>query len=372
LTEEAKLNVDRNLRFAARMGARVVHLTGTNALYEILNYAQNYGFTQIIVGYQAQAWMRHWFQGSLPTQLIRSGSGVEIVTVTEMTPIEKPFLSIGARFLKQRFIPKKYALALLWLGFTTLLGLVFRDVLDFHNITMFYLTCVVIVAARLGIGPSIMTSLLSGVAFNIFFIEPYHTFSLHKKGYFFSFLVMLLTSLIVGSQTAQLFSQAKRSRRRERDVLALYGLTRQLAMVREIRSMIHIALVHIREAFQMEAAIFIPKNGRLIIHPENSSAHTLKEESVAHWVLNNGQLAGHNTDTLPSARGLYLPLFSEDEILGVLGLIPPSKDYNFTTSEISQLETFALLIASAFQRSYRAENAETINFEEILRMLREI
>ncbi len=372
LTEEAKLNVDRNLRFAARMGARVVHLTGTNALYEILNYAKNYGFTQIVVGYQVQAWIRHWFQGSLPSQLIRHGSGFEIITVTETTPLEKSFLSLGARLLKQRLMPKKYVLALLWLGITTLLGLLFRDAVDFHNITMFYITCVVIVAARLGIGPSVMTSLLSVVAFNIFFIEPYHTFSLHKKGYYFIFLAMLVTSLIVGSQAGQLFAQAERSRRRERDVLALYGLTRQLAMVREIRSMIQISLLHIREAFQMEAAIFIPKNGRLIVHPHNSSAHSLKEESVAHWVLNNGQLAGHNTDTLPSARGLYLPLSSEDEILGVLGLIPPSEDYNFTTSEISQLETFALLIASALQRSYRAENGENINFEEMLRLLREI
>jgi two-component system sensor histidine kinase KdpD len=372
LTEDAKLNVERNLRFAARMGARVVHLTGTNALHEILNYAKNYGFTQIVVGYQAQAWIRHWIQGSLPSELIRYGSGLEIITVTETTPFDRSFLSLGARLWKEKKASSHYILALIWLGLTTLLGLMLRDFVDFHNIIMFYLTCVVIVAARLGMGPSILISFLSVVAFNIFFIEPYHTFSLHKKGYSFIFLVMLLTSLIVGSQAGQLFAQAERSRRRERDVLTLYGLTRQLAMVREVKTMIQIALTHVREAFQMETVIFIPKNGRLSLYPENSSAHTLKEESVAHWVLNNNQFAGHNTDTLPSARGLYLPLSSENETLGVLGLIPPSEDYNFTTSEISQLETFALLIASALQRSYRGENGEIMNFESMLRLLREM
>jgi two-component system, OmpR family, sensor histidine kinase KdpD len=73
---------------------------------------------------------------------------------------------------------------------------------------------------------------------------------------------------------------------------------------------------------------------------------------------------------MPSAKGVYVPLLAENQILGAVGLIPEQEDYNFTIAEISQLETFASLIASSLQRAKRAndaENAKVISENEKLR-----
>lgn len=369
LSEKAKLMADRNLRLAEKMGASVLHRTGSNAADEILNYAQHHGFTHIVVGHRHQPRGLRWLRGALSAELIERGAGLEITTVTDDTPPEKSYINFWQHHFAR---PSSYLLALGVVGIATLLGLPFRDVTDSDNLTMIYLTAIMLIAAWLGTGPSIMASLLSVGMFNYFFTEPYYTFEFYDKGYYFTFTVMLVTSLIIGSLTAKLSLQTRQARRRETETSTLYALTRELSSVRGLENMADVAIKHITEAFRMEAVVFLPQQNDLQLIPAHSAARELKEESVARWVIENGQIAGRGTDTLHSARGIYVPLAAEKEILGVLGLLPAEETYAFTSAEIRQLETFATLIASAFQRASRASDAELAKVESASEKLRNV
>jgi two-component system, OmpR family, sensor histidine kinase KdpD len=370
LSEKAKLTADRNLRLAEKMGARILRITGSDAVEEILNYASSHGFTRIVVGHKARTLAARWLNGSLSAALIERGIGFEITTVTD-EKIEDG--RAYTYFWQHHFVrPSNYALAMGVVALATLLGFPFREMTDVDNLTMIYLTSIVIIAAWLGTGPSITASILSVAAFNFFFTQPYYTFEFYDKRYYFTFAVMLITSLIVGSLAAKLSLQARQSRKREAETSSLYALTRELSSIRGMDNMIEVALKHVRDVFGMDAVIFASKDGQLHATPAQSPARELKEESVARWVIANGQIAGRNTDTLPSARGLYVPMNAEAETLGVLGLIPTQEAYEFTSAQISQLETFASLIASAFGRAQRADDAERAKVESESEKLRNV
>lgn len=92
-----------------------------------------------------------------------------------------------------------YVYAALVVAVVTALGFPLRGVTDPDNLALLYLTGVVIAAARFGIGPAVLASVISLPAFNFFFTQPYYTFSFYDSHYYFTFGFMLATSLIVGS-----------------------------------------------------------------------------------------------------------------------------------------------------------------------------
>lgn len=369
LTDKAKLMVDRNLRLAERMGARIIRISGSEAVEEIVRYASNHGFTRIVTGHKRTPILR-WFKSSLAMELIENGSGFEVTTVTEE---HNKDMNAYTTFWRYHFSkPENYVLAFALLILATVVGVLFHNAIDTNNLMVIYLVNVVVIAAWLGTGPSIMASFAGLLMFDFFLKEPFYNLEFYNESYYFIFAFMPLLSIIVGSLTAKLSLQARHSRKRESETSTLYALTRELSSIRGIDNMIDVALKHIRDVFGMDAVIFIMKEGRLFATPSDSPARELKEESVAHWVMSNGQIAGRNTDTLPSTKGLYVPMNAEDETLGVLGLIPTQEVYEFTSAELSQLETFSSLIASAFGRVYRADDAERAKLESENEKLRHV
>ena len=151
---------------------------------------------------------------------------------------------------RTRQILVNYSFALAAVLVCTILCLPLRERVDAISLTMVYLAGVVIAAARLGIGPAIFTSFLSVLAFNFFFTKPYHSFEFYDASYYFTFSVMLITSLIVGSMTAQLSRLLKQTRDEERDTHALYDFARGLSELKSKEEIIEFAQEFIGSFFE--------------------------------------------------------------------------------------------------------------------------
>lgn len=76
------------------------------------------------------------------------------------------------------------------------------------NLIMIYLLGVLIVAARFGRGPSVMTSLLSVACFDFFFVHPYFTFAVEDTQYLLTFAVMLTVAILISTLTTRVRKQA--------------------------------------------------------------------------------------------------------------------------------------------------------------------
>lgn len=354
LSDKARQQIEQNLTLAEKLGAQVVRLPGGYAATSILAYARQNGFTRIVVGQRRAPLFR--LGKSLSQKLIERGSDIEITTLGDDSAVKAE--PADARFWRS-FIarPRSFAFGAALVMITTGIAFPFRPVTDPDNLAMIYLAAVVIAAARLGIGPAVLTSVLSIAAFNFFFTQPYYTFDFYDSHYAFTFSFMLVTSLIVGSLTAQLSRHARLARKGEQETRLLYDLTRNLSSVRGFEAMSQVTVRHLSPAFQCQVRLWTREGPTLTQWPAGETENDAKELGAVQWVSQNGQVAGRHTNTLPSARGLYLPLLAEDETLGVLGLIPDS-ERQFTGAEHLVFETVASLIANALQRARRADEAE--------------
>lgn len=256
--------------------------------------------------------------------------------------------------------PADYAWALAVVVIGTLIGLPWRGMADADNLTMIYLTGVVIAAARLGIGPAVLASVLSVVGFNVFFTPPYYSLTVYDSHAYVTFAVMLLTSLVVGSLTARVSLHARLAEQREAAARNLYVLTRELAGLRDPARM---------AATVQDALAAYHVAVRLWLGEDAPEAEP--ERMAVEWVREHGRAAGRDSSVLASAATLYLPLAAEGRTFGVMALTPDAAA-PFTDTERLQFDTFATLIASALLRARRAGEAEQSRVESENEKLRNV
>lgn len=370
LTPDAKAAVESNLRMVERMEGKTVRLQGDNAVDEIIAYAQESGITKIIVGKPDKPRWKDILYGSLADKIIRRSGHIDVYVVTGDAP---PASMLTRKSSLSVFKPKLYAASLAAIAGFTLFGYLLGTIIQPIDQALLYLIGSVFVAARLGRGPAILYALLSPACFNFFFIPPLYTLDMNDRSYWMTLLVMLASSMVITSFASRLRLQAMVSRRREHHTQMLYTLTRTLAATRGQKNMAEVTAKHISEMAAVDVTVWLAdSSGHLsAVVGALPERDYVKELAVLQWCYGNQKQAGHGTTTMPSAEGLYLPLIASGDKLGVLGILA-SRERNFTTEEISSLETLASLLASALERAHAAEKAETSKVEAESEKLRNI
>jgi len=235
------------------------------------------------------------------------------------------------------------------------------------------------VALRFGRGPSILATILSTLSFNFFFMEPFYSVKIAEERHVVTFFVTLVTGLIIGTQTARLRLQAVNARKREKNTSTLYAMSRELSANRGKVQLAQIASQHIAEMVDSDIFIWIP-NEKGTLHTviaqmeaDEDGLDPVREESVATWSYNHKQNAGLGTDTLPSAKALYIPLVGSNGVVGVMGIMPHDDERTSYSADIVELlEAFASITASALERANAAEMVEKTIVEAESEKLRNI
>lgn len=360
--------VERNIQLAERMGATVVLLKGDNAVEEILNFAKEKGISRIIVGLRHRGWLRDFLVGTLAEKLIRKSEGVEINVITENS---------GRRNLRLLFPtlsskPSGFVYATLAIALCTFAILPFRDKIEPSNLVMFYLISVMLVASRFGTWPSIVASILGVGAFNFLFVEPYYTLSVHDNKHHFTFAVMFIASLLIGSIASRLRLQAMFYRQKEQEIRHLFSLAKVLSSTRGHENMSSAAAKYVSDVLNAVVMIWLPNESNEL-QPISSvdMKVDIREKSAAQWSFENGQEAGSGTNTLTATKGRYLPLMEEDKVVGVMGIIP-LKDEALQSQQLAMLEAFSTIIAISLQRASKALEAEQSKIETEAEKLRNV
>src|SRR4029077_8955085 len=126
-----------------------------------------------------------------------------------------------------------YARAAGVVGLATLVSVPVLRFLALTDVAMVFLLGVAQVASRYGRGPTILASFLTIALFDFFFVPPRFTFAVSDVGYVLTFGVMLAIALIMSNLTLRIRAQAETARERERRTAALYGMSRELAAIRD-------------------------------------------------------------------------------------------------------------------------------------------
>ncbi len=375
----------QTLRLVEQLGGETATLSGQSVADELIQYARSRNVTKIVVGKPKQPRWKELFRGSLVYELTRKCGDIDVYVISgDPQPTAAP----AAQAHQQPIERLGYLWAILMVLGCTGLSFSMSSRLDPTNLVMIYMLGVVAVSLRLGRGPSILATILSVAVFDFCFVPPQWTLAVRDTEYFFTFLVMLVTGLVISTLTARVQFQAQAARRRERRTAALYAMSRELAATQSAEQIARIAARHVMAASDVRAMVLLPDQNRNLgekgdrLHlperPEGCFAQmvpvplfsagdslslNVHDEAVAKWVFEHGEIAGRGTATLPGSEGVYLPLPTSHGAVGVLGVIPSSSTSNLDIEQLHLLEAFAGLIAIALERANLETEADQIRLD---------
>jgi two-component system, OmpR family, sensor histidine kinase KdpD len=351
------------LRLAESLGGETVTLDGPSAAATIAGYAETRHATRVIVGAPKRRGWRAWLRPSTATELVRRARGFDVILIAASDRVRPPHAPPGVGGLNTppavRWDRYAYAGAITLL--CTALAFLMYPHFELSNLVMIYLLGVTVAGLRLGRGPSAVTAVLNVAAFDFFFVPPRYSFAVSDVQYLVTFAAMLTIALVIASLTASVRQQTRVAGARERRTALLYAMSRELAVTRGISGMAHVAVRHIAEVFQCQAVVLLPEAQGRLAYPQEAaleSSFRHADLAVAQWVADHARRAGLGSDTLPAARGLYVPLGDERRTVGVLAVLPENPRRVLLPEQSHLLETFAGQIALAIERARLAEMAE--------------
>ena len=350
------------LRLAESLGAETVTLDGPTAAAAIREYAETRNVTRVVVGAPNRKGWLAWLGPSTTGQLARQARGFDVITVAVDGQLAAPGAADPRLATHARPIHwSRYGAALATTVTCTALAFALYSRFNLSNLVMLYLLGVTIAGLRFGRGPSVLTAILNVIAFDFFFVPPRFTMAISDAQYLVTFAVMLTVALVIANQTASVRQQTRVAGARERRSALLYAMSRELAATRGSSSMALVAVRHVAEVFQCHAVVLLPDGQGKLRYPRDAPLDRSfrgADLAVGQWVLDHGRQAGLGTDTLPAARGLYVPVGDERDRLGVLAVLPSNPRRVLLPEQRHLLETFAGQIGLALGRARLAEAAE--------------
>lgn len=351
-----------HMRLAESLGAETITLSGHKASDEILNYARERNVTKIIVGKPTHPLWKDKAFGSMLDAVVRGSGDIDVYVITGDTaePAPRP---VSTRSMQKPSPERSWLLSIVTVVVCTGLAALIDKYVPPSDLAMVYLLGIVFTASRAGKVPFWLTTLLSIVAFDFFFVPPRYSFYVNSAGYLVTFAVMFIVSLVISRLTLKVRDQANIVSHRERRTADLYGLSRKLVHERGIEQLSTIAARYVSEVFSSHVVVLVSDDKGLLTVPTTEPITfplDQKELSVAEWTYKHGQKAGLETDTLSGAKAIYLPLVAGSQVLGVMGVMPSHPEGLFDQEQIHMLESFANQIAMAIDRAIIAKEAQAI------------
>lgn len=153
----------------------------------------------------------------------------------------------------------RYGLGLVSVGLVTSLLWPLRFIVGLPSILLAYLLAVFLIAYRAGLGPSVLTAVLSASAFAFFYAAPIFSFAISDLQNLLGLSVMLIVATVTSGLAGKLREQAAIAAQSQHEAVILYQLTEDFSNAQSVEEAIGLVPRHFREAFGAAASIIIPK-----------------------------------------------------------------------------------------------------------------
>lgn len=366
MDDTSRQRLHQNLELAESLGAEVVQISGEDVSSELLKHADSRNVTKIIVGKTGTGGHSWWRQpASLVDRMLRDSGNIDVVVVRGID--EPVFIGLTARNDNKRkaILPWLGTAVVLTASTLVTLGMASLGFSE-ANLVMVFLLAVVAVAARFGAVPSMVTSIVAVLLFDVLFTEPHYWVTVHDTEYLVTFAVMLLVGLSASSLTTRVRYQADVARKNERRAEALYRLSHRVTATASTGDLVQDTETIVSEVFDAHVVLFLPDDGgriRPILGHTASFAASATEFAAAQWVLDHNEAAGSGTNTLPVAKAIYIPLATPVRVVGVMALQPNEPGEHLSLDSRQLLDTYATQIAFALERNRLAERSQKAELE---------
>jgi two-component system sensor histidine kinase KdpD len=358
LNEQQRADAIQNLRLAEKLGAETRILNGLDISKEIINFAREKNVSKIVIGKQARARWKDSLFGSLVNDIVNKSGDIDVFIIrgneTDV-PVSKNIS------LKNEKIPwKKYGIAFVAIVIATGLNLVIAPYAGVANLVLIFILAVLAVAMLGEMGPAIFASIFSAVLFTFLFTPSNNYFDMGDFKYIFTLVLMSLVGTLISNLTILNSKQAEIAHLGEQRTASLHALTRQLATARGMDKLLEVAMRYIADVFDSDVQTLLTENGLLSIRAGMPRKKVLnpKDQGVAQWVYDLGQIAGLGTDTLPFSDAVYVPLLGSQGPMGVIKITPRDAEQLLIPEQLHLLEACVNQLALALEVDRLQERAK--------------
>lgn len=368
----AKVYLTDALNLAEELGAKIMTLAGDDVADEIIRFARENNITRIVLGKPLRSMIVEFFKRSPVSRLLRASSDFELHLITP-TIMDKKEEDPKPPPKEKAFKLSYYLMAMCMITFITLINMVLQHVVDPSSLVFIYLIATSVSALLFGMWPSIFTSIISLLICDFLFTIPKYSFTMKDPKEIINVLVFLFTAIIIGQLVKIVKKQNISLQLRLERVVLIEEMSKEfltlppleqlveglatfsketmntLAFLRTtiINDISNITIKYVQKVINVPCfVLFKEKKGDLQLWSKSSPDLEINQNdlAVANWTFSHGEIAGAGTETLPSISYCFLPIKSQEEILGVVGikytfknLLPEQRRILGTISNLSSL-----------------------------------
>ncbi|WP_420704028.1 two-component system sensor histidine kinase KdpD [Citrobacter amalonaticus] len=351
LPEKQRRDILRALQLAQELGAETATLSDPKEDKAVVRYAREHNLGKIVLGRATTR--RWWHRTSFADRLAKRAPELDLMVVALDEPPVRALTSLpDTRAFKDKWRVQIQGclVAIALCALTTFIASQWLAAFDAANLVMLYLLGVVVIALVYGRWPSVFSTVISVISFDLFFIAPRGTLAVSDVQYLLTFGVMLTVGLVVGNLTAGVRYQARVARYREQRTRHLYEMSKALAMGRSEKDIATTSEQFIASTFHARSQILLPGEDGKLVALTHQQGLTPWDDAIARWSFDKGLPAGAGTDTLPGVPYQILPLRSADKTHGLVVVEPGNLRQLMIPEQQRLLETFTLLVANALER----------------------
>jgi len=282
----------------------------------------------------------------------------------------------GPAWIRSRLLDSLLAVAVVS-GISIVIGIV--DTTDHvSNISNLYIIGTAGLAARRGLYPAILASVLAFLVYDWFFVPPVYALTVSEPSEYVALVTLLVTSVLIGELLARVQHRATEARRQQAQTELLYEVSRAALSSSDVKEVYALALRRLSETLGLKwARLFVRRGSRLdevatygSALPNADFSHLLQRvveeaQPLGVWRQseNNVRIVSELNIGLGEASSpeggileeVDVPLPIESRIEGVLVVGGKASGAPLSADEARFLRAYANQLASAVQRDRLAD-----------------
>ena len=320
------------------LGGTYHQVVGDDIPQTLLTFARAENATQLVLGASRRSWLSSLLTGpGFGARTIRGSGDIDVHIVTHAQMGRGRGLPRAGGGLTMRRQLAGYVLAVLLAPLLTLVLTSVRGDINLISDVLIYLVAVVVVALVGGFVPAVLLAIAGSLLLNYYFIPPIHQFTIAEANNALALGVFVVVALLVSSVVD---TAARRTRQAARAGAESELLTATAGSVLRGQRAVEAVLDRVREAFGMESATLLEREGGKEGAPKRGPAAGWR--AVAH--------SGTPALTTPDDANVEVPV-GDDLSLALLGR-------TLTAADRRVLGAFASYAAVALEQQRLAAEAE--------------
>jgi two-component system, OmpR family, sensor histidine kinase KdpD len=228
---------------------------------------------------------------------------------------------------------------------------VLQPLAGLENVDLVFLTAVIAIAAHFGLGPSLVASVASVLAYNYFFIPPLHTFHVADPKNLAALTFFLVFAIITSNLAARVRAQALVARLQARTTGDLYAFSRGISAIPDVDGLVTVATERMASLLDRDIVVLLPdETGQLQVKATSVSGDMIEEIELdtARTAWRAGKWTGR--EVMRIGQRLFYSLRAGPGAVGVVGLSRNGMHESLSDEEEHMLGALCNQVAVALER----------------------